>query len=143
MRAPLVIAALALTATTAYARIGDTIKQVEARYGKPQHVYFQRRDAQELGYRFRGFGIIVHFSNGKSRWESFSRWPQAGALPRMSRESANEILALSAPPSARWQSIPRTRKGEYWVSGDKKMLAFFATEGNVLLVQDPNFNAKN
>ncbi len=143
MRAPVVIAALALITTTAYARVGDTIKQVEARYGKPQHAYFQRRDAQELGYRFHGFMIVVRFSNGVSKWESFTRWPQAGKLPRMSRESAHEILTLSAPIGARWQSIPRTKNGEYWLSSDKKTLAYFATEGNVLLVRDPNFYAKD
>ena len=65
------------------------------------------------------------------------------AAHSLSRESAHEILALSAPIGARWQSIPRTQNGEYWVSSDKKTLAYFATEGNVLLVRDPNFYAKD
>jgi hypothetical protein len=54
-----------------------------------------------------------------------------------------EILALTAPAGTSWQSIPPTKNGKYWVSSDKKTLAYFATEGNDLLVRDPNFDAKD
>jgi hypothetical protein len=145
MRARLVIAMVlgSLLAMSAHARVGDTFKQIEQRYGKPQHVYFVRADARKLGYRFHGFMIVVYFSSGISKWESFTRWPEAGRLPPLPRESVNEILALTAPDGAKWQSIPRTKNGEYWVTHDKKTLAFFATGRDVLLVRDPNFKAKD
>jgi hypothetical protein len=143
MRAPLVVVAVALLGTPAYARVGDTIKQIEARYGKPQHVYFERRDAQEFGYYFHRFMIVVHFSHGISKWENFTRWPEAGRLPRFSPESVKEILALTAPAGTSWQPIPPTKNGKYWVSSDKKVLAYFASEGNDFLVRDPNFEAKD
>jgi hypothetical protein len=142
MRAPpLAVTFLAsLLATSAHARVGDTVKQIEARYGKPQHVYVERPGIRQLGYRFRGLMVIVYFKDGISKWESFTGWPEGDRLPRLSRQTVNKLLALSAREGTNWQPIPRTKNGEYCVSSDKKTLAFFADEGKSVLVRDPNFS---
>jgi hypothetical protein len=121
------------------------MKQIEARYGKPGHVYNEhdRPGVRKLGYRFGGLMVIVCFKDGISKWESFMGWPQGNRFPRLSRERVKEILALSAPKGKTWQSIPRTENGEYWISSDKKTVAFFEADGTNLLVRDPNFDGKD
>jgi hypothetical protein len=49
------VISLALVATSAHARIGETVKQVEARYGKPQKIFIDRPDLRKVGYGYRGF----------------------------------------------------------------------------------------
>jgi len=138
MKAPLIIITiLALLSTPAYARVGETVKQVEARYGKPQKVFIDRPDLRKLGYGYRGLMIIVYFSGGICKRESFGR-PD---LPKLPRETVNEILALSAREGTSWQPVLAEHGDSYWLSSDKKVVAQFATPGNVFLVQDRNFKS--
>jgi hypothetical protein len=113
------------------------------RYGKPQHVYNEpdRPGVRKLGYRFRGLMVIVFFENSISKAENFMGWPDGEKLPRLSRQTVNELLALSAREGTAWHPIPRTKNGEYWASSDKKTLAFFSNEGKSVVVFDPNFMA--
>jgi hypothetical protein len=137
MRASLVSTVLALLATSAYARVGETVKQVEARYGKPQKVFIDRPDLRKVGYGYRGFMVIVYFSGGISKRESFGR-PD---LPKLPPATVNEILAFSAREGTSWQPILLEHGDYYWVSSDKKVIAQFAAPGNVLLVQDRKFKS--
>ena len=138
MKAPLItITILALLATSAHARVGETVKQVEARYGKPQKVFIDRPDLRKVGYGFRGFMIIVYFSGGVSKRESFGR-PD---VPKLPRETVNKILALSAREGTSWQPVSAEHGDQYWVSSDKKVIAQFDAPGNVLLVQDRSFKS--
>jgi hypothetical protein len=139
MRASLVITVLALLATSAYARVGETVKQVEARYGKPQKVFIDRPDLRKVGYGYRDFMVIVYFSGGISKRESFGR-PD---LPKLPPATVNEILAFSAREGTSWQPILiLLEHGDYyWVSSDKKVIAQFAAPGNVLLVQERKFKS--
>ena len=137
MRAPLVITALAVLVTSAYARVGETVKQVEARYGKPQKVFIDRPDLRKIGYGYRGFWVIVYFSGGTSKRESFGR-PDLSKLPPA---TVNEILAFSAREGTSWQPILLEHGDYYWVSSDKRVIAQFAAPGNVLLVQDRKFKS--
>lgn len=134
-----------LFTVSASARVGDTIKQVEERYGKPQHVYNEpdRPGVRKFGYRFRALMVIVFFEDGISKWESFMGWPDEDRLPQLSRQTVNELLTLSAREGTSWHSIPRTKNGEYWASSDKKTLAFLKNTGKSLDVFDPNFIASD
>ncbi len=132
-----VIIFLAVLATSVHARVGETVKQVEARYGKPQKVFIDRPDLRKLGYGYRGFMIIVYFSGGISKRESFGR-PGVSKLPR---DTVDELLALSARPGASWQPVEIERGDSYWLSSDKKVIAQFAAPGNVFLIQDRNFKS--
>lgn len=139
MKTPLVIivSLASLIATSGHARVGETVKQVEARYGKPQKVFIDRADLRKIGYGYRGFMIIVYFSGGISKRESFGR-PD---VPKLPRETVNEILALSAREGTSWQPVLVEHGDYYWVSSDKKTIAQFGASGNVLLVQDRKFKS--
>lgn len=139
MKTPLVIiiSVASLIATSAHARVGETVKQVETLYGKPQKVFIDRPDLRKVGYGYRGFMIIVYFSGGLSKRESFGR-PD---LPKLPRETVSEILALSARKGTSWQPILAEHGDYYWVSSDKKVVGQFAAPGNVFLVQDRNFKS--
>ena len=134
-----------LLSASAHARVWETVKQVEGRYGKPQHVYLDRPDLREVGYLFRGFMVLVYYGGGISRRECFSRWPHGGRLPRLSRDTVHEILAFSAREGQSWRAVPAPRaakKGNYyWASSDRKTLAGFVAPGEVLILFDPNFDA--
>jgi hypothetical protein len=133
----LIITSLALLVTSAHARIDETVKQVEVRYGRPQKVFIERADLRKVGYGYRGFMIIVYFSGGISKRESFGR-PD---VPKLPRETVNELLALSARPGTSWQPVSAEHGDSYWLSSDKKVIAQFAAAGNVFLVQDRNFKS--
>ncbi len=137
MKAPFVITCLALLVTPAHARVGETVKQVEARYGKPQKVYIDRPDLRKALYGFRGFMVMVYFSGGTSKRESFGR-PD---LPKLPPETVNEILALSARPGTSWQPVLVEHGDYYWASSDKKVIAQFGAPKNLVLVQDRAFKS--
>jgi hypothetical protein len=133
----LVITFLALLVTPAHARVSETVKQVEARYGKPQKVFIDRPALRKIGYGYHGFMIIVYYVGGVSKRESFGR-PD---VPKLPCGTIDQLLALSARPGTSWQPV-RVQEGDsHWVSSDKKVIAHFAAPGNVFLVQDRNFKS--
>jgi hypothetical protein len=128
---------LTLLAASSYGRVGETVKQVEARYGKPQQLYIDRPDLRKALYGYRGFMVMVYFSGGISKRESFGR-PD---LPKLAPDTVKELLALSAREGTSWQPILKEHDDYYWVSSDKKVVAQFAAPGNLLLVQDRKFHS--
>jgi len=139
MRASLIIALLLTSlATSVHGRVGETVKQVEGRYGKPQQVYINRPDLRKALYGYHGFMIMVYFSGGTSKRESYGR-PD---LPKLSPQTVNELLALSAPEGTSWQPILKEHDDYYWVSSDKKVVAQFGAAGNLLFVQDRKFHSR-
>ena len=137
MRAPFVVILLALLSTSVDARVGETVAQVEARYGKPQDVYIDRPDLRKALYGYKGFMVMVYFSRGISKRESFGR-PD---LPKLGPATLNQLLALSAPQGTSWQPILKQHDDYYWISSDKKVVAQFAAPGNLLFVQDRKFKS--
>jgi hypothetical protein len=136
------VISLALVATSAHAGIGESVKQVEARYGKPQKIFIDRPDLRKVGYGYRGFMVLVYFSGGVSRRESF-RQP---GVSRVSSDAVAQLLALSAVPGTLWAPWePSTaEKGEqYWMRSDGAVLASSGTYSGmtVILFQDPNFKS--
>src|SRR5437867_1228202 len=98
MKIPLVIISLlAVFSTPAHARVGETVKQVEARYGKPQKVFIDRPDLRKVGYGYHGFMVMVYFAGAISKRESFGR-PGVSHLPS---EAVSELLTLSATPGTK------------------------------------------
>jgi hypothetical protein len=127
---------------SAHARVGETVKQVEARYGKPQKVFIDRPDLRKVGYGYHGFMVIVYFSGGISKRESFGR-PGVSHLPR---EAVGELLTLSAAPGMTWKPWkPATaEKGEqYWMRSDGAVLSNSGSYGDmgVIVFQDRNFRS--
>ena len=89
-----VIAFVLILATHAHARVGETVKQVEARYGKPQRVLHEHGSFRELGYGYRGFMVGVSYVGGVCKSEGFAR-PDVPAIVRRGR-SADSCAQFSA-----------------------------------------------
>jgi hypothetical protein len=63
---------LLLVTTTAYARLGETVQEVETRYGKPLRNFKSESPATVAKvYEKNGFRIIVGFYQDKSYYEQF------------------------------------------------------------------------
>ena len=90
----LVMPFLVLLVAPAHARVGETVKQVQARYGKPHKVFIDSPGLRKIGYGYRGFMSIVYYARGISKRESFGR-PD---VPKLPRHTVDELLALSARP---------------------------------------------
>ncbi len=123
------------TTTTAFARIGDDEKQIEARYGKPGKDLGTHGEVHEVGYMSGGFMILVDFVNGISQREGFAN-PDTSAL---TGDAIRQILAMSAAEGTKWETAPATGEDRSWRRSDEKAVAFFPAQGKFLFVQDVNF----
>jgi hypothetical protein len=74
-----VITLLAILSVTAHAGVGETVKRVEARYGKPEDVVREIGSFRALGYRYRGLMVIVGYVAGVCKTErSAASWAKYG-----------------------------------------------------------------
>ena len=136
MKASLVIITfVSLVATSAHARVGETVKQVEARYGKPQRVLHERGSFRELGYGYRGFMVGVSYIGGISKSEGFAR-PDT---PRLSDADVQQILALSLAPGTTWKLASDQKGDRLWVRSDGKVVALLNAQ-KFLQVQEKGFH---
>jgi len=82
-----VITFLVTLSATAHAAVAETVKQVEARYGKPERVLYERGGVRKLGYRYRGLLVIECYVAGVSKSEFFDRPDDLEAPARPGRRS--------------------------------------------------------
>jgi hypothetical protein len=129
-----IITFISLLVASASARVGETVKQVEARYGKPQRVLHERGTFRELGYGYRGFMVGVSYVDGISRSEGFAR----PGTPRLSDAEVQQLLALSAAPGTTWKRLPDEGGNPFWMRSDGKVVALLSA-GSFLQVQDKGF----
>jgi hypothetical protein len=134
MKTPLVIAAFLSLATSADARIGERVAQIEARYGKPQRVLHERGSFRQLGYGYRGFMVAVAYVNGICKSEGFSR----PGLSRLSDEDVQQLLALSLAPGTAWKRVRDEGGDPLWMRSDTKVVGLLS-EHKVLQVQEKDF----
>src|SRR5437667_9289666 len=66
------ISTVILCATGAQARVGETEKQIEARYGKPVGRWADFLGEKKL-YHARDYEVMVSYWNGRSGREDFSK----------------------------------------------------------------------
>ena len=126
MKTSLVIFAfLSLSFSAAHARVGETVKQVEARYGKPQRVLHERGSFRALGYRYRGFMVGVSYVDGVSKSEGFAR-PNT---PRLSDAEVQQLLAWSAAAGTTWKRLPDEGGSPFWMRSDGKVVALLSAHG--------------
>jgi hypothetical protein len=136
MKTLLVITAfLGLLATPARARVGETVKQVEARYGKPQRVLHERGSFREIGYGYRGFMVGVSYVAGVSKSEGFAK-PDT---PRLSDVEVQQILTLSLAPGTTWKPVSDKNGDRMWMRSDGKVVAFLNAQ-KFLQVQEKDFH---
>ena len=120
---------------TGFARIGDDVKQIEARYGQPGKDFGDHGEVHEFGFVWTQFLVVVSFVNGVSQRESFTK-PDTSPL---SDQNIKDILAASAADGTTWQQAQNPTGDKTWARSDKKAIAVFPTMGKFLFVQDVNF----
>jgi hypothetical protein len=136
MKASLVIIISSLViATSAPARVGETMQQVEVRYGKPQRILHEHGSFRELGYGYHGFMVGVSYVSGISKSEGFAR-PD---LPRLSDGEVQQILALSLAPGTSWKRLPDEGGDPFWIRSDGKVVALLSAH-QFLQVQAKDFH---
>lgn len=136
MRASFVIiTSCLLLATAAHARVGETVEQVEARYGTPQRVLHERGSFRELGYGYRGLMVGVSYVAGISKSEGFARPGNS----QLSDADVKAILALSLAPGTTWKRMPDQSGNSFWMRSDGKVVALLSAH-NFLQVQAKDFH---
>jgi hypothetical protein len=130
-----IITFVSLIATSAHARVGETVKQVEARYGKPQRVLHEHGSFRELGYGYRGFMVGVSYVGGISKSEGFAR-PD---MPRLSDADVQQLLALSLAPGTSWKLASDQKGDRLWVRSDDKVVALLNAQ-KFLQIQEKGFH---
>jgi hypothetical protein len=130
-----IITFVSLFAASAHARVGETVKQVEARYGKPQRVLHEHGTFRELGYGYRGFMVGVSYVGGISKSEGFAR-PDT---PRLSDADVQQLLALSLAPGMSWKLASDQKGDRLWIRSDGKVVALLNAQ-KFLQVQEKGFH---
>jgi len=130
-----VITFLAILSATAHAGVGETVKQVEARYGKPERVLHEHGSFRQLGYVYRGLLVIVGYVAGVSKSEFFDRPDNR----RLSDADVQQLLALSLAPGTTWKRLPDLGGDQTWIRSDGKVVALL-NEHKFLRVQEKDFH---
>jgi len=140
-----VITFLAILSATAHAGVGETVKQVEARYGKPEvevrHgkpervLHDEHGSFRKLGYRYRGLMVVVGYVAGVCKSEFFDRPDNR----RLSDADVQQLLALSLVPGTTWKRLPDQGGDQLWIRSDGKVVALL-NEHKFLRVQEKDFH---
>lgn len=130
----IIIVFAAILATTAHARIGETLPQIEARFGKP----VQSRETMSIWILKDGMGYIVTFDGeGRSVIEAIM---SKDASTKLTSAQVKSFLAAQIATGAEWKPAavnPMTQQvqfdglrfkvdligSEHRVSGDGKLYA--------------------
>lgn len=105
---------LALGALPAQARLGETEKEIEKRYGPPVRKLMAatKRDKTRL-YSFKGMQIKVTFLDGKSQLENYSR----PSTKKLIESEINLLMKVNAP-DLEWLELKAENDDRSWVSQD-------------------------
>ena len=124
-----------MLSATAHAGVGETVKQVEARYGKPERVLQEHGSLRNLGYRYRGLMVVVGYVAGVCKSEFFDRPDNR----RLSDADVQQLLALSLVPGTTWKRLPDQGGDQLWIRSDGKVVALL-NEHKFLRVQEKDFH---
>jgi hypothetical protein len=119
-------------AATAFCRIGDDEKQIEAVYGKAAKVLGEKGNVRQVGYTAGALAVVVDFVNGISRREGFAK-PDT---PALTPDEIQQILAVSAADNTTWKEEPGKEGDKTWKRSDNKAVAILPARGTFLVVQD-------
>lgn len=133
-----VITFLTILSATAHAGVGETVKQVEARYGKPERVLHEHGNYRKLGYSYRGLMVIEGYVAGVSKSEFFARPDNR----RLSDADVQQLLALSLAPGTTWKRLPDLGGDPTWIRSDSKVVALLS-EHKFLRVQEKDYHDKS
>ncbi len=119
-------AALLLTlvlANTAFGRLGETEKEITARFGEGQLSDIQRQTgAQTMKYFKNGFQIEVVISQGKSIWEIYHKQGSSSAFPEADIKNLLEAYKELKESKRTWRYDKKERRWES--SGKPKLIGY-------------------
>jgi hypothetical protein len=114
----LILLGFAAVASKSFALVGETMKQVEARYGPPRGENRDEFGNEQHGYIFGNYIVAVAFERGVSVCESFFQ-PKA---PRdFTPEELADILVAYVPSGTHWKASKS--EAWHWTSVDGKLSA--------------------
>jgi hypothetical protein len=141
MRAVWVAALLLLLSETAAARIGETPRVCEQRYGRPVRV----SDTGSLvTYRIRRLSVVAHFAGGLADMLSFRKLPAAGGpathVPAKAFTDAEiqELVETSASGGV-WILVSATVEATTWRVEDGSLHARWDRRSDSLTVYTQGF----
>ena len=114
----LALLGFAAFASKSFALVGETTKQIEARYGPQRDANRDEFGNEQRGYTFGNYIVAVAFEKGVSVCESFFR-------PKASRdftpEELADILVAYVPSGTHWKAS--RSEAWLWTSADGKLSA--------------------
>ncbi len=111
----LIIIALAVSTTSAFARIGETRQEIDKRYGDGKRSDIQRLEgAETIKYHFNNSDIEVVFHDNKSIWEILHGSPATSDIKIMLKANAGGQAWHYDGTNHRWER-----------SGDAKYIGYF------------------
>jgi hypothetical protein len=126
MRTNLLIAAVAsLLNLSASARVGETVAECDARYGKPVLVEGLRRT-----YAMKGFVVIQEFENGKAAVSVYK-----SASGKDLTEGEKTVFVNAEKSFGKWIELPRfSVEPQEWHSTIGKGIAVYSDEMKMLMI---------
>ena len=97
-----------------FARIGETVEQLNKRYGKPSETV--REALETRRYLFHGFTIVVGLENGVSQCEVYRKEDDS----RMTESEILGLLQANSGPSEWIYEAKESARNYIYVSKDKK-----------------------
>ncbi len=126
-----------MLSTPAFARIGETTKELDKRYGKPLQT--SREKVETRRYSFRGYTVLVGLDQGISQFELYRREDTF----RMTEPEIQGLLQANAGKSE-WLPDPDENLDNfvYWSKDKKTRLAIYTLATHGLMVTSKKFFPK-
>lgn len=121
----------ALLPAVVFARIGETVEQCRARYGKPVAV---DREALTMTWHRQGIRIVAEFDKRhRCRRISYGRAPGAAGV-NLTDAELEALLAANAPPLREWQRV-HAAGVERWEAG-RLVATYGRRRGHLLTIAE-------
>ena len=142
MKTFFVLVALVM-ATPAFARVGETVEQLNQRYGKPTEIkqgpVDKKGGAIEMRrYVFRGFSILVGLENGISQGEVYRKEDRS----RMLQSEISGLIAVNAGSSPWREPDDNIETLVFWSKDKKTRVGIYTLATHSLLITTKAFMTK-
>jgi hypothetical protein len=121
-----------VAASSAHARIGETLEQCIARYGAPVK---DSTTEKQAGFVKAGFIVIVQLFDTKADTPAICK-VERNALGKSAEMSDNEISQLLEANSGSkgWKQVRDTILQKYWITDDAQLVASYDTLNHSLTI---------
>jgi hypothetical protein len=139
MRARILVVIFALVGSAVFARIGDTSRVCERRYGSPVRM---NETGTLVTYKSGRLSIVIHFSGGVADMVSYHRLPpnaDESAVPFAKAEIADLLEANGGGQT--WAEAAATPDATVWRTEGGGLRAIFDVATNHLMVFTEAFGA--